>query len=83
MVWFLQNQGTPVQDTPKAPAQDSTIHQQHVISSQSSSSSSKATQGKHTLDAKKSVTPLGADRYEEIITVSRNRREGSQVSSET
>ena len=30
-------------------------------------------------DGKKSATPLGADRYEEIITVSRNRREGSQV----
>ena len=34
---------------------------------------------KAAADGKKSATPLGADRYEEIITVSRNRREGSQV----
>ena len=36
-------------------------------------------QGKAFTDGKKSVTPLGADRYEEFISVSRNRREGSQV----
>ena len=36
-------------------------------------------QGKAVTDSKKSVTPLGADRYEEFISVSRSRREGSQV----
>ena len=36
-------------------------------------------QGKALTDGKKSATPLGADRYEEFISVSRNRREGSQV----
>ena len=47
--------------------------------SQQSLPATKVGSGKPTQDTKKSATPIGADRYEEFITTTRARREGSQV----
>ena len=52
---------------------------ENVSMSQPSLPITKAGSAKTTQDTKKSATPIGADRYEEIITTSRTRREGSQV----
>ena len=84
----LQNQHNELQRQ----RQQSTEHEQPAIShkeplsqakvmSQSSSSLSKIGTGRQKNEVKRSAPTVGADRYEEIITTRRGRREGSQVTA--
>ena len=63
----------------RSPRLDSRTLVENTSMSHGSLPATKVVVGKMTPDTKKSATPIGADRYEEIITTSRTRREGSQV----
>ena len=63
----------------RSPGLESRRNLENVSMSQPALPETKVGSAKTTQDTKKSASPIGADRYEEIITTSRSRREGSQV----